>query len=299
MSTPGPHNWEAPDHLPISSRKFLEERSERINNIVALAYFQSGQILLQVERKFKADPERDNWFPRWVTECTPFSYTKARSLIAIVTKAEKDPRIKELAEKFPMTTMHEVIGLPEKVRKEFLDLMAEGHDVRQKDIHEVRDTPEFDVAKLEEMVMQLQTTLFSMSTAPVPTDARQRSKAKAGIKKQEEKLQAYLVKLSEAKAKLEKQDKILSMQDVVLNQLHKQLRERELQLEEISLDPAAKRNREMAKTIVDATRGLDLLLSALDKYDTDKPDLGPEAVAAIERKMELVKQKLLKQYAPP
>lgn len=293
---PRPDNWEAPDHLPVSQRKFLVERAERINDIVSIAYFKAGQILLQVERKFKSDPELSDWFPRWVAECTPFSYAKARSLIAIVKTAEKDPRVMELSNSLPYATLSEISSLPEKVRNEFIQVAAEGQTVRQADVNAVRKTPEFEVAKLEELVMNVQAQLFSMRTAAPAADARQRSRDKESLKNKEKQLHAYLEKLAEAKAKIASQDKILSMQQIVLNQLQKQLKERELRLEEITLDPNAKRNRDMARTIVDATKGLDLLLSTLDRYATDKPDLGPEAIRAIERKLDLVKEKLSKHY---
>ena len=297
MSKVAPKDWEPPDHLAISDRRFLVERAETIEHVVADAYFKVGQILLQVRRRFKSDPDAENWFPRWVAECTPFSYHKAMYLCRIVEKAEKDPRIAELSKQYAVSTLKAVVELPEKIRSEFLSAMQEGHIVKQTDVSAVSKTAECEVERLEELVMQMQVTLMKGRLAQTQGDSKARSKAKYSANQIEAKLNDYLEKLAEAKAELAQRDKQMSLQEVVLNQLKKQLRQQEVQLEEVSLNPKAKRERDMARTIVDATKGLDLILSTLDRYGTDKPDLGPEAIRMIERKMDLVKNKLLEHYA--
>jgi hypothetical protein len=297
MSKVLPSEWEAPDHLAISDRKFLVDRAETIGHIVTDAYFKVGQVLLQVRRKFRSDPEVEDWFPRWVAECTPFSYPKAMQLCSIVEKAEKDPRIVELTKQYPVTTMREVLSLPESLRKEFISIMETGEAVTQKDVNAVRQTPEYEVERLQELVLEMQATLIKGRLNQDKGTPREKANKKYAANQVEQRLNDMLEKLAEAKLRLESQDKIVSLQELVLKQLQKQLRQKEVQLEEMNLNPTAKRDRDIARTIVDATKGLDLILATLDKYGTDKPDLGPEAIRMIERKMDLVKTKLIEHYA--
>jgi hypothetical protein len=143
----------------------------------------------------------------------------------------------------------------------------------------------------------MQATLIKGRLNQDKGSAQERSRKKYAANQVEQRLNDMLEKLAEAKLRLESQDKIVSLQELVLKQLQKQLRQKEVQLEEMNLNPKAKRDRDIARTIVDATKGLDLILATLDKYGTDKPDLGPEAIRMIERKMDLVKTKLIEHYA--
>ena len=61
-----PKDWDPPEHLSLSEREFLVDRAETINGIIAASYLQVGQVLLQVKRKFKRDPDLNGWFKRWI-----------------------------------------------------------------------------------------------------------------------------------------------------------------------------------------------------------------------------------------
>ena len=116
------------------------------------------------------------------------------------------------------------------------------------------------------------------------------------IRLAKERLSKALSKLQEKEAEVESLGKERSTQELILQTLQKQLKQKEVVIENMSLDPDAKRKRALAQTVVDATKGLDLLLASIDRYGTDKPELGAEAIATIERKMEEVKSKLLEQH---
>jgi hypothetical protein len=83
MSKVLPSEWEAPDHLSLSEREFLTDRAELVNGIVAASYLQAGQVLLQVKRKFKSDPEL-NGISVGVMRPYPLAMTRLITLFALL-----------------------------------------------------------------------------------------------------------------------------------------------------------------------------------------------------------------------
>jgi hypothetical protein len=286
MSKILPEDWDAPEHLSLSERDFLVTRAEAIQGIVAKSYLDVGRVLLQVKRKFKSDPEMKGWFTRWCNECLPFAVEKATQLTKIAEAAEEDQGVLELTETTSPTVMYRILCLPTNARASLIEQVGLMEKVTAQDVRDVSKLPEVELEKAQELVDQLQATLLNhqLSGGSHQYTAK-RSLAKA------------LQQLQEAEEKVASLGKSQTTQEAILAQLKRQLKQQEVQIEEINLDPEQKRKRSLAKTVVDATTSLDLLLSAFDRYGTDKPELGAAAIKTIERKMAQVQQRLLEHYA--
>lgn len=293
MSKVAPSDWEPPEHLSLSERDFLVDRAETINGIVAASWLQCGQVLLQVKRKFKRDPDLNGWYKRWCDECLPFSYGKAKQIVSVAEAAEDDPEIIQLTASNGYNALYKALLLPTKARKALLDLLKSGEELTIPDIDKVKADPEVaveaaqeTVERMEENLVRLELQLLTISSG----DKRRDYETQA--RNQRTRLQKALQQLQEAKAKVSSLEESGSAQEAVLRVLQNQLKNRDLLIENMNLDPEHSRKRELAKTVRDATNGLDLLLATLDKYDLDKDAMGDEAVRTIERKMEEVRAKL-------
>ena len=297
MTKVPPKDWIPPEHLSLSERDFLVDRAETINGIIAASYLQVGQVLLQVKRKFKRDPDLDGWWTRWVIECTPLSIDKATQLTRVAKECEDDPRFIEAAKSCAWRTMYELITVSGEAKDLLLDAIVDGKKVTRSDISTVKALPEVQLSKLRDNVESLEMTLLDLEMrSATAADSKERSNVNSGLKDTKSRLTKALSKLRQKEAEIESLGKERSTQELVLQTLQKQLKQKEVVIENMSLDPEQKRKRALAQTVVDATKGLDLLLSSIDRYGTDKPELGVEAISTIERKMEEVKLKLLEHY---
>jgi hypothetical protein len=297
MSKVLPKDWEAPDHLPISSRKFLIERAERINkliqekdeairNIECAYYFKVGQALLAVKRKFKSDPEFSRWFSRWVKESTDISLDIATRLSRIAEEAENRVDIVELTSTVNEARLYTVVSMPDKFKDEVLKLLKAGENINKAKIDAIKATPEYEYAKLEEQVLSLHATIAKHS---IDSDYVHRNRVR---NKAEEALNKALIRMAELKAELDGKTESLSTQELILNTLRQQMKQTQVQVEELISDPETKKNRALAQTVNDANKGIDLLLSALDRFAADKPDLADHAIQTIERKLAVLKKRL-------
>jgi hypothetical protein len=297
MSKVLPKDWEAPDHLPISSRKFLVERAERINtlikekdeairNIECAYYFKVGQALLAVKRKFKSDPEFNRWFKRWLLETTDIDYQKATRLTVIAERAESNTVIAELTSNIGECVLYQVVSMPEEFRNEMLELIQ--NDEVKADLKrgtaKVKQMPEYEYAVLSEKILSLHSTIAKYHTKP-PKDRRHLPRTEAALNK-------ALIRMAELKAELDGKTENLSTQELILKTLRQQMKQTQVQVEELISDPETKKNRALAQTVNDANKGIDLLLSALDRFTADKPELADHAIQTIERKLEVLKKKL-------
>lgn len=281
-----PEDWDAPEHLSLSERDFLVTRAEAIHGIVAKGYLDVGRVLLQVKRKFKRDPELNGWFQRWCNECLPFKYTKANVLAQIAEQAEEDPDIASITEATGWSVAYKILCLPSEAKTCFIEQVLQGETISRTDVDRAASLPQVELEKAQELVDQLQATFLKCQLS----DTTNAAAAKKRLAK-------ALDQLAEKQKEVDSLGKSQTTQEAILAQLKRQLKQQEVQIEEINLDPEQKRKRALAKTVVDATTSLDLLLSAFDRYGTDKPELGAAAIKTIERKMAQVQQRLLEHYA--
>ena len=292
-----PSEWDPPEHLSLSEREFLVDRAETISGIIARSYLEVGQVLLQVKRKFKADPDFQGWFSRWLEDCCPLSRVKATTLAIIAEKVEKDPTIKGLTESVGYTALYKALCLPTSSGHEVLELMKEGQSFTHGQLSEVQNSPEIVLEAAQESAEDLQMKLIELELELATASPKKRMELtdkKSGIN---QRLKKSLTNLQKAKAEVELLEKSRTTLEILVNAQGKQLLAQKLQMENLTLDPEQKRKRALAQTVVDATKGLDLLLSSLDRFETDKPELGLEAIKTIERKMDEVKSKLLEHHA--
>jgi hypothetical protein len=282
-----PEDWDAPEHLSLPERDFLVTRAEAIHGIVAKSYLDTGRVLLQVKKKFKRDPNLDGWFKRWCDECLPFSYSKCHSLVKIAEEAEENPEIIALTDSTPQTTLYKVLCLPTNAKASVIEEMTNGTMYTGAEVDNIAALPEVQVEKFQELVDHIEQTVLN---------GKLRGDPQKTVDHNQRRLNKAILQLQEAEKKVESLGKSNASQEVLVTQLKQQLRQHEVQIEEINLDPEQKRKRALAKTVVDATTSLDLLLSALDRYGTDKPELGVEAIKTIERKLQQVQTRLLEHY---
>ena len=285
MSKILPSEWEAPEHISLSEREFLVDRAETINGIIAASYLQVGQVLLQVKKKFKSDPELNGWFRRWCNETLPFKYETAAKYMSLATAAQENPIIAELSQKQPWSKLYAASTLPAEFRAQMLSLLQSGEDLTVRDMNAIATTPEAELAKAKECVEALEATLLRYElTGSKNQNAQRKRIAKA------------MQQLQEKQAAVDSLEKTRSTQELVLLQLRKQLNQKQVFIENLTVDPNQNRQRDLARTVVDATRALDMLLASFDRYSTDKTELGAQAIETIERKMDEVKSKLLEHY---
>jgi chromosome segregation ATPase len=295
MPNSDPKEWDPPQYLPVPERRFLVNRAETLHHIQESAYLAMGQVLLQVREKFKKDEKLDGWWQRWIEEATPLTKDQANNLIAIARGCQEDPEFVELTKAYAQSSTALIARLPPKVRSELVKTLNETKDrLSQQQLNAISSSPEVELEKAELLVQELHTNLAQITLKIATTDdPKKRNNAKSSKARTEGRLELAIQKLSEARRKVNSLEKERSTQELVVAQLQAQLRQQKVQMEEMSLDPAAKRKRAVAKTIVDASNGLDLLLQSLDKYEVDREDIGEEALRTIERKMSQVKAKLL------
>lgn len=292
-----PKDWSPPDYLNLTERKFLVDRAETINGVIARSYLQVGQILLQVKRRFKRDPELDGWFDRWIEECLPFSRTKARTLALIAEAAEEDSELLSLTDSQSADKLYRLLCLPGKTRSELLTLLQNGEEVSNAKIQEFGKQPEVILEAAQEKAEEIQMKLLELELSIPSLSGAREYNAKAQRRGEQGRLKKALTQLQEAKDKVDDLEATRNTNEILVDLMRKKVKSQELYIENLTLDPIHKRKRALAQTVVDATKGLDLLLSSLDRYSTDKSDIGPEAIETIEKKMEQVKQRLSEYYA--
>jgi tRNA nucleotidyltransferase/poly(A) polymerase len=289
MSKVLPSEWEAPEHISLSEREFLVDRAETINGIIAASYLQVGQVLLQVKKKFKSDPELNGWFKRWCEETLPFTYQKAGELAKIAEECHARPEVAEAASKMAYKTLYGLLSTrSESAKESMLQAVLSGEKLTQTDISEIKNQPEIQLETAQALVEQIEATLLGYQLKQ--SDPQM-------ISRQKVKLAKAMQQLQEKQAAVDSLEKTRSTQELVLLQLRKQLNQKQVFIENLTLDPNQNRQRDLAKTVVDATRALDMLLASFDRYSTDKTELGAQAIETIERKMEEVKHKLHEHYA--
>jgi len=297
MSNVPPKDWDPPEHLSLSEREFLVDRAETINGIIAASYLQVGQVLLQIKRKFKRDPDLNGWFGKWVDECTPINTQSGLKLAQIAELAEEDPQLLEAAKTTASGALYKITCLPGEAREKLLAEINQGAKVSASDVMSLKDQPEIQLAAARETVEELEMKLLDLDLELQTASSDSYQRLQSNKSKTKQRLNRVLAKLKVKEDEVESLGKERSTQDLVLQTLRKQLKQKEVVIENMSLDPEQKRKRALAQTVVDATKGLDLLLSSIDRYGTDKPELGLEAINTIERKMDEVKSKLLEHYA--
>ena len=297
MSNVHPRDWDPPEHLSQSERDFLVDRAETINGVIAKSYLQVGQVLLQVKRKFKADPEYQGWFCRWLTECTPVARSTGQTLAIIAEKVEQDATLAKLTDTVGYAQLYQAFLLPNSVGKEILDLMKSGESFTQSQIRDVSKAPEVKLQAAQDAAEDIQMKLIEIELELTTATTGERIDLNGKKSALNKRLKKALTSLQETKQEVSSLEKTRSTLEIALQVKDKQIKAQSLVIENLTIDPEQKRKRALAQTVVDATKGLDLLLSSLDRYDTDKPELGLEAIVTIERKMEEVKQKLLDHHA--
>ena len=290
-----PNEWDPPQYLAISDRKFLVDRASTLHHIEHEKNIRMGAVLYQVREHFKNDDRLNGWWQRWVEEATPLSISQANDYIAIWRCVKEVPEAAETFKTYNRTNSAIIARLPPKVRSQMVEVLNNSvQQLTSKQLYAISDTPEIELEKCEVAVQELQTNLAQISlkvaTASSTTDKNNAKQSQARTK---DRLEIALQRLSEARSKVNSLEKQRSTQDLVVAQLKSQLLNQQLKNEELQQDPVAKRKRAVAKTIVDATNGLDLLLQSLDKYEVDKDDIGDEALKTIERKLAQVKTKLM------
>lgn len=296
MSKTLPSEWEAPEHLSLSEREFLVDRAETINGIIAASYLQVGQVLLQVKKKFKSDPELNGWFKRWCSETLPFATSKAFRLIAIAEQAASDPEILELSKTTSYTNLYRVLCLPGQAREDVIKLLRSGETMTQGQLDGLAAEPEVALEKAQSAVEEMEANLLRLELEIATLGGKARASAQNNRSHQKKTLAKAMQQLQEKQAAVDSLEKTRSTQELVLLQLRKQLNQKQVFIENLTLDPDQNRQRDLARTVVDATRALDMLLASFDRYSTDKTELGDQAIETIERKMDEVKSKLLEHY---
>jgi hypothetical protein len=298
MTKVAPQDWEPPDHLSLTERDFLVDRAETICGIVAKSYLEVGQVLLQVKDKFRRDPEQAGWFKSWVNETLPFSYEKANNLSLIAEAVRKDPELLDVVQTCPRDKFYKIITTQGTARELLLQAVRDGESFSSTEVAAVKQIPAVQLERLRADLESIESTVFDWEMKALTADnTYDRSNANQQARKSRERLRKANQLLADKEDEIAQLNDQRTLQEQVLQTLRKQVKQKEVVIENMSLDPEAKRKRELARTVVDATKGLDLLLETLDKYGTDREDLGPEAISTIERKMELVKQKLLTRNA--
>ena len=282
MSMISPSEWDAPDHISLSEREFLVDRAETINGIIAASYLQAGQVLLQVKRKFQRDPELNGWFTKWMDDTLPFSSVHGYNLMRVAEQVEDDPEMAKACTFTNQTVMVKISSFPSKIKAEILSQISGDLRPTVAQLNDLGKEPEVQLIRTEELVEEIETTLLRYELTGNTS----------AVGKQKKRLAKAMKQLQEQQAVIDQLQSKRTMQDVVMQRLQKQLNQRQVEIENMCLDPQQNRKRELARTVVDATRGLDLLLSTIDRYGTDKPELGLEAIETIERKLQEVKQKL-------
>ena len=297
MSKVLPSEWEAPEHLSLSEREFLVDRAETINGIIAASYLQVGQVLLQVKKKFKSDPELNGWFTRWCDETLPFSASKAGQLATIAENTESDPELLKLTQTCAYGALYKALCLPSKTRAEVLAILKSGETISATKLEGLSKEPEVALERAQEAVELMESNLLRLELDIATLSGTARRSKQSEASNQRSRLAKAMQQLQEKQAAVDSLEKTRSTQELVLLQLRKQLNQKQVFIENLTLDPNQNRQRDLAKTVVDATRALDMLLASFDRYSTDKTELGAQAIETIERKMDEVKAKLCECYA--
>ena len=287
-----PKNWSPPDHLNISERDFLTDRANTINGIVASSYLQCGQILLQVKRKFKSDPDLDGWFCRWVVECTPFSRSKAQTLTLIAEKAEGDAELIKLTDSHGYDKIYKLLLLPGPARADIAKLLQEDESLTCNHLAEVGKAPEVLLEKAQEYAEEVQMQLLQLELSIPTLNGARLYDAKTDKSAQKVRLKKALGKLQEAKEKVESLEKQRTTSEILMDVMRKKVNSQSLLIENLQVDPDERQKRLLVQCLVDATKGLDILLATLNTAGLADSDFGREAIRSFESKMEQVKQKL-------
>ena len=295
MSNRDPTLWDPPQYLAISDRKFLVDRAQTLHHIEDERNIKMGLVLYQVRQHFSKDSKLNGWWQRWIEEATPLSVHEANDCIAIWKCVREVPDAEQTFKEYTRTSSALIARLPPKVRSQLIDVLNNSEQqLTQQQLNAVASSPEVELEKAEVAVQELQSNLAAISLkVATAKDSTTKSNATNSKARTKDRLELALQKLSEARSKVNSLEKTRSTQELVVAQLQAQLRNQQLKLEEMQMDPVAKRKRAVAKTIVNASNGLDLLLETLDKYQVDKDEIGPEALSTIERKMAQVKAKLM------
>jgi uncharacterized coiled-coil protein SlyX len=279
--------WEPPAHLSVGDVQFLSERKETIENIRVVSSLMQGRVLLQVKRRFASDTALGEWFYPWAMEATGVSTTQIKALVACAEQAESNPAVAEALNSSSAMSVYGALGLPRSVREEVLKRMADGENITQKKIAEVKVLPEVELEAAEESVERLEDLLNTWRLRHLSAnDSRERfnaSSAKINTEKRLDKAKQRLLELREQNSSLEVK---MTAQEAVLHQLSRQLKEQSVRYEQATQDPKDFINRSRAKAVVEVEKSINETLASIERLSADFDSLSPTARKSIQLKLD-------------
>lgn len=293
MTKVSPSEWAAPSHLSQGDKDFLEDCAEMMWGIVSSSYLALGQILLKVKNKFRRDPELNGWFTRWVDEVTPLSIKQVEVLTKIAEEAINDAEFGELTKTVNKTIMVEVAKLPAKYKDKVKDVLKEGHSVSRDDIREFSSHPYVEAERLEELILKFQADLVSLKVKGITAkDDKEKDKYSKEARRTDERLLKALSELRDVKDKCTELEKQQVTQEMLVNVLRKEIKNRQLKIEELQADFYAEKQRAVARLQIDLNRALDGVLATFDRYTITKEEMPEDVAKKLQDKMDLIHAKL-------
>ena len=293
MSKVSPSEWSAPAHLSEGEQEFLVDCAEMMWGVVSSSYLALGQILLKVKKKFRRDPELNGWFTRWIEDVTPLSINQCDRLVAIAEEAEKDTEFSELTKTVTKSVLFEVSRLPEKYKDKVKDVLKEGHVLSQAQLREFADHPYVEAERLEELVAKFQADLVRLKVAKITADDDQEEKRLGReVRRTDERLFKALAELKDVKSRCSELEEQQVTQEMLVSVLRKEIRHRQVVIEELVANPDREKQRAVAKLQVEFNRALDGVLAAFDRYDITKDEMPDAVVRKLQDKMDLIHAKL-------
>lgn len=293
MSKVSPSEWAAPPHLSQGDKDFLVDCADMMWNIVAGSYLALGQILLKVKKKFRRDPELNGWFTRWVEEVTPLSIGQVDVLTTIAEEALNDGEYAELTKTVNKTVMVEIAKLPAKYKDKVKDVLKEGHKVSRDDLREFSSHPYVEAERLEELVLQFQADLVNLKVKGITAkDDKEKTKFANEARRTDDRLIKALAELKQVKVKCSELEQQQVTQEMLVNVLRKEIKHRQLKIDELVADTDREKQRAVAKLQVEFNRSLDGVLATFDRYTFTKDDMPDDVVRKLQDKMDLIHAKL-------
>ena len=287
-----PVEWAAPTHISTGDRDFLEDHASLMWNVVSGTYLTLGQILSKVKKHFKRDPDLQGWFRRWCDECTPVSHVLAWQLITIAEAANDDPEYTSLTRTTAKAIMLEVAKLPEKYKDRVVEVLTQGHTVGRDSLREFSKHPYVEQERLNELVYGLEEKLTDLKVQLFTADGTKKPSLDMNVSRTTKLLNQALSDLNDATLKSKDLESKKVTAEMLVATLRKEIKTRDIQLNEILKDPKKESARALGKMQVELTQALDGMLSTLDRYDITRDDLSEAAARKIQDKLDLVYAKL-------
>lgn len=273
--------WDPPPFLSIGEQKYLHQKAEILKSIQLKSYLDLGNVLLDVQTKFRHDERTAEWFNTWLRQETFLTATQATKFIKVAKLARENHGLARLTKVYTAAVVEEVSRFPSKVRTELIKVLQERDDASLSEIRELRQQPVVQIEGLTEKADLLQNQAME-AAATSGIDSPTYRKLLDNYHRATDQLEALKQETATGDQKW----------GALVLSLRREARKARSDVENLSQDPDFYKQRIQGKLQVDIHKSMDGLTSALELLNNYKEDVDPKVLKRIMKDLEVLNEKI-------